>query len=95
MDAEPELGPVAGAARLRRIVVVVVLAALFGYLAWVLRRRGATEDDGRSVTLCAVLYQRARSAADTAMVDGQRPMISGEDAPAPRSCGELRSAGRL
>jgi hypothetical protein len=94
MDAEPELGPVAATDRLRRVVVVVVLAAVFAYLAWVLRHRGAAEDDGRAATLCTVLYQRARSAADTAMVDGQRPMISGEDAPAPRSCAELRGAGR-
>jgi hypothetical protein len=91
MEVEPELRPVGGADRVRRAIVVVALAALFGYLAWTARRRGGTEVDGRAATVCAALYQRAHSAADSAMVDAQRPMLSGVDSTASRSCGELRS----
>jgi hypothetical protein len=91
MDVDPELRPIGGGDRLRRGLIVVALAALFGYLAWIVRR-GEAADDGRAATLCAVLYQRAHSAADTALVYGLRPVMSGEYAAAPRSCGELRRA---
>jgi hypothetical protein len=47
------------------------------------------------VSECRRLYGRARTAADTAAVDAQRPVVGRGQATIAASCGLFRKTGRL
>jgi hypothetical protein len=95
MADESESPPTERAERLRRYAIVGLLVVLFGYVSWVSRRRTTPEDDGRLGALCAALYQRAPTMADTMAVDDQRPAMPGQTSPASATCGDLRSTSRI
>ena len=76
--------------------LAVVAVALSGWLVWEYRLRTSAQGaDPVVVTACRAAYERARSLADTAIVDAQRHVVSRDQAPNARSCGQLRREGTL
>lgn len=74
--------------RLAILAIAALVALIYAYWS----RRAADE---RIVALCRDRYRLARTPADTAAADTDRPLISrGNVATAP-SCGTLRSRGKL
>jgi hypothetical protein len=77
-------------------VVVVVAAAVGGFLAWRADRAGVSPES-RSIADCRHQYSQARTFNDTTAVDLKYPKAYWEQAGrgGPRTCGELRTEGRL
>src|SRR3990172_8035707 len=68
------------------VAVLVLLAGLFFALGFPWFR------DRQAWTLCAAMYDKARSTADSAVIDAQQPLFGRGDAQVAVSCGALRSA---
>ena len=83
--AEPSrLRPVAIFITVITALALAVLAAI--RIGWT-GRFGSMQDER---ALCRAAYQRARTSADSAMVDLQTPVTSKGHAPFAQSCGLLR-----
>ena len=77
--------------------LAIVLAVIVAFAIMLLRQHdpvGALQQRSRA-SLCRVDYAKARSAIDTAFVDGHKPVVSKLTAVAGVSCGQLRRAGAL
>ena len=82
--------------RLRRAAISVTVIAALALAALAAIRFGWTGRFGSTQTeraLCRAAYQRARTPADSAMVDLQTPVTSKGHAPFAQSCGLLRREG--
>jgi len=79
----------------KRLAIVLSVIVAFAVMLW--REPDPAEPlQQRSLaSLCRVDYAKARSAIDTAFVDGHRPVASTLRAVASASCGQLRRAGAL
>lgn len=80
----------------KRVLVIVVVAAVLGFFMW--SRRGQAVDPLRQravAELCNAAYARARSTADSSRVDQYRPIVDKATAAAGLSCSEMRREGRL
>lgn len=75
----------------------ILLAALLfaGVVYWWWRIPGGGPGEDIAAAQCQAGYQRSRTAADSAMIDSQRPIISRGQATAALTCRELRLAGEL
>ena len=82
-------------ARLRALAgnaaLVAALVALLVVAALILSRT----PDGAAVDVCRMAYRQARTAADSAAVDRQRPVVSRAQAAVAVDCRTLRMGGRL
>ncbi len=76
---------------------MVLLLGFALLLGWLQLRRDvtATGYDDVAVEFCRARYARAGTAADSAVVDLQRPIWSRTQAPAATTCASLRAAGKL
>ena len=72
--------------------MLLLAAVLTGWLAL---RREPVPHERYAIDWCRSAYARARTAADSALVDGQRPPASHLDRPAAVMCGTRRHAGQL
>jgi hypothetical protein len=78
------------------IGLTVLAVALIVTVVWQYRlRTGPRGADPVVVATCVAAYQRAHSLADSAIVDAQRQVVSREQAPNARTCGQLRRDGTL
>lgn len=78
--------------RLRKAGLMFLLAIVAVAIAWFSTQ---WQGDGIAATQCRQLYAQAKWARDSAAVDRQRPIVSGQQATAAASCGMLRREGRL
>lgn len=79
-----------------RVGSVVALLAVVGAVVWWARGRAVDPLRRRAIaSACQAAYQRATSAADSARVDQQEPVIDRLSALARISCGELRRNGAV
>jgi hypothetical protein len=76
-----------------RAVLIVAGIALALFALWLVAPWESR--DPVAAAECRRGYESARTAADTALVDSRRPIISRGQATAAPSCGLLRKAGRL
>lgn len=60
-----------------------------------IRPLGQAGIDVRAAELCRASYHRARTAADSQIVDGQRPVVSRLQATTALTCGVMRRTGHL
>jgi len=79
----------------KRLAIVLAVIVAFAMMLW--RQTGPIEPlEQRSLaTLCRVDYAKARSATDTAFVDGHKSAVNKLTAVTSASCGQLRRAGAL
>jgi hypothetical protein len=94
LPPEPLLARVA---RPLAIALGILLASAILATAAFRQRRipGGAVGEDVAATQCRAGYGRARTAADSAVVDVQRPIISREQATVARTCRELRLAAAL
>jgi hypothetical protein len=76
-----------------RTLVIVAAGALALFIIW--RIAPWESRDPVVAAECRRSYQTARTAADTAVVDYRRPIVSRGQATSAPSCGLLRKTGRL
>ena len=74
------------------IVGVAILVGIGALAAWG-ALRSPTAIDGTTAQACPALYARARTAADSGVIDGYRPRTTRAGS-AELRCGVLRSLGR-
>jgi hypothetical protein len=84
------------AERRKRILISVAVIVVAAVLIWAWMRDPPDPlNNSYAIQSCRADYQRARSDADTAIIDERMP-ISDPEAPTPKvSCRELRMSGRL
>ena len=72
------------------LVVLVIIA-------WFLLTHpfGQSGPNAQAMELCRADYRRARNAADSQMVDAQRPIVSRVQATTALTCGTMRQNGQL
>ena len=79
-----------------RALILAAALAVVGLLLWWERGRAFDPIRRRAIAdLCGAEYKRARSAADTARIDLQQPVIDRLSALARISCGDLRRSSAL
>jgi len=76
-------------------IVVTILVALVIAAWFLIHPLGQAGFDARAAELCRANYHRARTAADSQMVDGQRPIVSRVQATTALTCGAMRQSGQL
>lgn len=79
----------------KRLAIVLSVVVAFAIMLW---RQGDPVDPPQQrslASLCRGDYAKARSAIDTAFVDGHKPPVSKLTAVMSPSCGQLRRAGAL
>src|SRR5262245_909217 len=79
----------------KRLAIVLAVVVAFAIMLWRQRDLVDPPQQRSLANLCRVDYARARSATDTAFVDGHKPAVSKLTAVASASCGQLRRAGAL
>jgi len=79
----------------KRLAIVLSVIVAFAIMLW--REPDPVEplQQHSLASLCRVDYAKARSATDTAFVDGHKPVASTLRAVESVSCGQLRRAGAL
>lgn len=79
-----------------RALAVVAVLAIVGLVLWWQRGRAVDPLRRRAIaSLCGAEYGRARSAADTARIDQDQPVVDRLSALARISCGDLRRSGAV
>jgi hypothetical protein len=82
--------------RWKLLAAIVAGLAVLCALLWSVNRHPLPHPGQLIVAECRTDYQRARSAAESLVVDARRPIHDPElDVPANVSCGELRRTDRL
>jgi hypothetical protein len=74
----------------RSIVTTLGVAAILALVVWFFTR--TERSDAFAITVCAQLYPRAASRADTIRIDGQVPLERTKGELNPLTCGALRAA---
>jgi len=74
----------------RSVVASLGVAAIVALIAWLYAR--TERSDSLAITVCAQLYAKAATRADTIRIDGQVPLQREESQLNPLACGALRSA---
>ena len=74
----------------RSVVASLGVAAIVAMVAWLYAR--TERSDSLAITVCAQLYAKAATRADTIRIDGQVPLQREESQLNPLTCSALRSA---
>jgi hypothetical protein len=78
------------------LVAIVAGLAVLGVLLWRTTSHPLPIAATSIKVMCRTDFQRARSAAESLVVEARRPIVDPEvDVPANISCGELRRTGQL